>query len=228
MRKAKYIAGGITIGILVEIGSLVSAFFGTNLFHGGHPNNIVNALLPAIGIVGHLPDNIPQVIPELLLAISLFQFPVYGVVAGLDYANKSLSRITVGIILLHLSGSVLAFYGMALDMHWRSDSEKHGACIRENSSAEEMTANSSRIVSLVKWIGQSRAELSRLQMQKRSGAVFSPDPEPFLMKTLRDQENELEQRWEIYRNAGGPAKSPVEVSVIPGPCGKAPSRPTLF
>jgi hypothetical protein len=156
------------------------------------------------------------------------QFPIYGVVAGLDYANKSLSKPTIGIILLHLSCSALAFYGLALANHSRSDLEKYGECIRDNSSAEEITNNSSRIISLVKWIEQSKGELLRLQMQKRTGAVFSPDPEPFLIKNLDNQRKELEQRWRSYKDAGGPAKSPEEVSIIPSPCGKAPSRQTLF
>lgn len=38
---------------------LVAAFSGTNLFHGGHPNDIVNALLPGIGVVEHLSNNVP-------------------------------------------------------------------------------------------------------------------------------------------------------------------------
>jgi hypothetical protein len=228
VHKARNIVLGIIIGLLVETGSLVSAFSGTNLFHGGQPNTIANALLPAIGIVDHLPDTIPPIVPKILLVISLLQFPVYGVLAGLDLSNKSLSRLSLGIILLHLSGSALAFYGMALDKHWHSESERYGDCIRNNPSAEELTDNSSRIIALLTWIEQSENQLSILRMKKRSGAVLSPDPEPSLIKNLDNERNELEQRWKFYREAGGPAKSPGKVSIIPGPCGKPPSRPTLF
>lgn len=38
------------------------------------------------------------------------------------------------MILLHLSGSVLAYYRMALENQWRMDSEKYGACIRDKAS----------------------------------------------------------------------------------------------
>jgi hypothetical protein len=228
VHKNRFIILGIAIGILAEIGSLVAAFYGTNLFHGGRPNNIANALLPGIGIVEHLSSNVPQIIPKFLLIISVFQFPVYGILAGIDYPKKALSRITIGMILLHLSGSVVAYYGMALDNQWRKDSEKYGACIRANAAAEEVTNNSSRIINLVKWIEQSKKRLERLQAEKNNGVVFSPDPEPSLINNLDKQQRELEQRWQFYKDAGGPAKSPEEVSIIPSPCGKAPSKPTLF
>ena len=228
MRKAKIIVLGIAIGILAEIGSLISAFFGTNLFHGGHPRGIVNALLPGIGILDHLSDNVSRVVPALLLIISILQFPFYGILAGRDLANKVLSKMTIGIILLHFSGSALAFYGMALDIHWRADTAKYGACIRENATAEEVANNSSRIIRLVKWIDQSEKELRKLQAEKAQGAMFTPDPEPSLIKNLENQRRELEERWQSYKDAGGSAKTPGEVSVIPSPCGKAPSRPTLF
>ena len=228
MRKTKYILLGIAVGILAEIGSLTASFFGTNLFHGGHANGIVNVLLPGFAIVEHLSDHVSPVIPKLLLVTSLFQFPLYGILAGRDYANKALSKTTMGIILLHLSGSALAFYGMALDKQWGIDTAKYGACIRENAAAEEVANNSSQIVNLVKWIEQSQKELKRLQAEKENGASFSPDPEPSLIKNLENQRRELEQRWQSYKGAGGPAKTPEEVSMIPSPCGQAPSKPTLL
>jgi len=228
MRKTKYVVIGIAIGLLAEIGSLIAAFFGTNLFHGGHPRDVVNALLPGIGIVDHLSDHVPRIVPTFLLITSILQFPFYGILAGRDLANKALSKITIGIILLHFSGSALAFYGMALDIGWRSDTAKYGACILKNVTAEEVANNSSRIMMLGKGIDQSEKELRKLQAEKAQGAMFTPDPEPSLIKNLENQRRELEERWQSYKAAGGPAKTPGELSVIPSPCGKAPSRPTLF
>lgn len=228
MRKTGYTVLGFVIGIIAEIGSLVLSFMGTNLFHGGHPNAVVNALLPGLGIADHLSDHVPQLFFGFLLITSLFQFPFYGVLAGRDLANKAISRITVGIILLHISGSVLAFYGMELDIKWRNETATYGACIRENVAAEEITNNSSQIIRFVQWIEQSKNQLKRLRMEKENGAIFAPDPEPGLVKNLATQQRELEQRWKLYKDAGGAAKAPEDVSVIPSPCGKPPSRPTLF
>jgi len=228
VRKTRYIVLGFAIGIIGEIGSLILAYSGTNLFHGGHPNDIVNALLPGLGIVDHLSDHVPPFIPKFLLVTSLFQFPVYGALAGRDLANKAFSKIAIGIVLLHLSSSGLALYGMALDRQWQMDAAKYGSCILENAAAQEVANNSAQINRLVQWMSQSREQLKRLQTEKGNGAIFAPDPEPSLVKDLENQQRELDQRWKFYQDAGGPAKAPEEVSVIPSPCGKPPSKPTIF
>ena len=228
MRTVKFVLIGLAVGIPVEVGALAASFFGTNLFHGGHANGIANVLLPGFPIVEHLSNQVPKFIPVLLLVASLFQFPLYGILAVRDFANKALSRLSIGLLVLHISGSAVAFYAMAQDRAWQADSAKYGACIRENAAAESATQNSSQIIRLVQGIAQSKQQLERLQAEKNNGAVFTPDPEPGLVRNLETQQRELDQRWKAYKDTGGPAGTPDEVSVIPNPCGEPPAKPTLF
>ena len=228
MSKLGLIAIGIAAGIAAEIGSLLWSFSGANLFHGGHPHVIVNALLPGIGIASHLSSHTPPFILTTLFVISLFQFPTYGALWGRDYANKTVSKAALIAITLHLVGASIAFYGVVLDNQWKAASAQYGACIRANDPAERVANNRSQIISLVQWIEQSKRELKRLKAEKENGAVFTPDPEVSLAQNLANQEKELEQQWEIYKKAGGPANSPEDVKVIASPCGKAPPRPNLF
>lgn len=228
VKKIGYIAIGITAGIIAEIGSILWSFSGSNLFHGGHPNVIVNALLPGIGIVDHLSNHTLPFIPISFFIISLIQFPAYGALLGRDYANRTISKTTLVVMTLHLAGSSIAFYGVVLDKQWNAASAEYGDCIRANDSAERIANNSSRIISLVKSIEQSRRELKKLKTEKENGAAFTPDPEVYMVRELANQEKELEQQWESYKKAGGPANSPEEVKVITSPCGKTPPRSTLF
>jgi len=226
--KLGLIITGLVIGIFAEIGALVSVYHGTNLFHGGHPNAVVCVLLPGLGIIDHLADDVHRAIPAVFIIISLLQFPVYGVLGGYHYATKSLTKIILGIGLLHISGSLLAGYGIMLDKKWQNDAEVYGNCRRTHAAAEEISINSDRISRLVTWIDQTRKELVRLRASKAGGAVFTPDPEPAMLKNIDDEQKELQQRWQFYQDNGGPAKSPETVVSIPSPCGQAPHKPTLF
>lgn len=228
MTKSGLIAIGIAIGIVAEVGSVSWSFSGVNLFHGGHPHAIVNALLPGIGIANQLSSHTLPFIPISLLVISLIQFPVYGALWGRDYANRAISKTTLTLAMLHLVAASVAFYGVALEKQWRTASAQYGACIRANDSAERIAINSSRIISLVKWMEQSKRELNKLKEEKKNGAIFTPDPEAHLVRELANQEIELKQQWEIYKKAGGPANSPEEAKAIASPCGKPPPRSTLF
>lgn len=225
MNKATAIIVGVVAGIIAEIAALILSFHGTNLFHGGHPNVIANALLPGIGIVDRLPSGIPRLVPISLLIPSLAQFPIYGALLGRDYANRRLSRLTLVVLLLHVIAASLAFYGVVLDKEWQAASAQHAACVRANAPGETLAATSQRITQLVTWRDQSKQSLERLRAQKRDGATFQPDPEEFLVREIASWETELSQQWERYRSAGGPAGSPEEVKVLDGPCGKPPKRP---
>jgi len=185
-------------------------------------------LLPGFGIVEHLSKNVPQLITTILVIISLLQFPLYGILAGRDLANRAVSKLTMVVIFLHCSGSALAFYGVALDSQWQTSAERYGARVREHVAEEEVSNNSYQLVNLVKWISQSEHQLKRLQAEKGKGASFSPDPEPGLIRNIESQREELERRWQIYRDAGGPAKTPEDVAIIPSPCGKPPAKPTFL
>lgn len=225
--KIRAIVVGIAAGILAEVGALLLSFYGTNLFHGGHPNVIVSALLPGIGIADRLSSRGLPLVPISLMIVSLTQFPVYGALLGRDYVNGQLSRLTLVVMLLHVVGTSLAFYGAHLDSKWEAASAQYGACIRSNASAEGLALNSHRITQLVTWKNQSNRELERLRARKRDGAIFQPDPEDFLIQEIAKWQKELDQQWESYKAAGGPANSPEEVKVLDSPCGKPPTRPTF-
>ena len=228
MKKPVIIIVCIMTGIIIEIVSIMVSFSGSNLLHGGRPNIIVNVLLPGIGIVNHLSQNIPYIIPLSMMFISLFQFPVYGAIVGRDIACASLSKITKTVLILHLAAIATASYGQLQFNQWQDAADEHGACIRANASAEDITANSTRIVELNRWIEQSRREIDRIKTAKEQGTSFTPDPEAGYVRTLTAQELELEQRWERYKNSGGTAKSPEAVTVIESPCGPVPRAPYLF
>jgi hypothetical protein len=228
VRKSGLIATGLTVGIVAEIVAVRWVYAGANLFHGGHPNAVANILLPGIAIVDHLSSKVPAAVPLSLFLISLVQLPAYGALGGRDWANKAISTATKAALVLHLAASFIAFYGLFQEKRWQADLAQYGVCARANTLAEDLSRTSSRIISLVRWTEQSRKQITRLKNDKADGAVFVPDPEPNLLRTLDGQENELEQQWDIYRRLGGTAHSPAEVAVIPSPCGKQPARPYLF
>ena len=226
--KVRAIIVGIVAGIIAEIGALILSFFGTNLFHGGHPHVIVNALLPGLGIADRLSSHTLPFVAIALMIASLAQFPIYGALLGRDYGNGRLSRLTIALMLVHVAGSSLAFYGVELDREWRAASAQYAACIRSNASGENLALNSRRITQLVTWRDQSKRELDRLKAQKRDGASFQPDPEGFLVREIDRWQEELGQQWDSYKKAGGPAKSPEEVNVLDSPCGQPPKRSSFL
>ena len=228
MRTFGLIAGGVAIGVVAEILALGWVYAGTNLFHGGHPNGVANILLPGIGIVDHLSNHVPALVPLALFAVSLVQLPVYGVLGAIDWANRATSRVTKAALILHLAASSLAFYGVFLEKRWRTELAQHGACIRANPRADDLSRSSSEIVFSVRWTEQSRKEIARLRSEKANGAIFAPDPEVGLLRNLESQEQALERQWDAYKRLGGPARSPAEVAVIASPCGKEPRQPYIF
>jgi len=228
VRKTRYILTGLALGILAQLGSFVAAFIGTNMFHGGHANGIACLLLPGIFIIDHLSSLVPRLIPEVIIVVSLVQFPVYGILGGYHYATNKLPRTMIGLVVLHLAASGIAGYGYLLDKLWQKDSENYGICIRSHADADAITNNSAQITRLVISIEQYQKGLERLRAQKSMGAVFSPDPEQSLDRDLENANTELERRWQSYLDAGGQARSPDAVTVIPNPCGNVPTRPMLF
>jgi len=215
---------GVVAGIVAEIGALIVSFSDTNLFHGGHPHVIVNALLPGIGIADRLSSHTLAFVPISLMIASLAQFPIYGALLGRDYSNGRLSRLTIALMLVHVAGSSLAFYGAEQDRQWRDASAQYAACIRSNAAGENLALNSRRITQLVTWRDQSKREVEKLRAQKRGGAIFQPDPEEFLVREIDTWQKELSQQWESYKKAGGPANFPEEVKVLDSPCGQPPKR----
>jgi len=228
MRKAAFIATGIVAGIVAQIVALYWVYAGTNLFHGGHPHAIAAVLLPGASIVDHVSNHAPPVLPAILLLLSLVQFPIYGALGGRDYAEKRISQVTKAVLVLHLVASLVASYGLYLEMQWQKATEAYGACLRANVAAENLALSRARIVSLVRGIEQSKREIGRLRAEKDRGAVLMPDPEEAQVRNLADQEGELEQQWNLYKESGGTATSPGEVSAVASPCGTAPRRPEIF
>ena len=228
MKKLGLIAIGIAIGIIAEIGSLWSSFSGVNVFHGGHPNVIVNALLPGLGIVEHLSGNGRSPITASLLVISLVQFPIYGALCGRDYANKAISKTTIGAIVLHLIGAAIAFYGVMLERQWQNATVEWGICRRVNDTKEHLSATSDQILRHRRWVEQTKSQLQKLRTEREQGIVYTPDPEEGLIRNLASEQEDLVSLWETYKKAGGEAKSIDDVHVVSPPCGKAPPKPTLF
>jgi len=224
MKRATAIILGVVAGAIVEIAALILSFAGTNLFHGGHPNVIVNALLPGIGIADRLSSSTLPFVPISLMIASLAQFPIYGALLGRDYGNGRLSKLTLAVMLLHGVGASLAFYGVELDKEWRAASAQYAACTRANTSGENLALSSHRITQLLVSRDQSKRELEKVKTQKRDGAIFQPDLEEFLVREIANWEKELDQQWESYKKAGGPANSPEEVKLLDSPCGAPPKR----
>jgi hypothetical protein len=228
MRKPAAVALGIAVGIGAELGALLLSFAGVNMFHGGEPRAIANVVLPGVIIVDHLSSDVASLVPKSLLILSLVQFPIYGALLGRDYARKSLSPATRAVFGLHALAAAVAFYGTWLDSRWQAASLEHASCVNTRVAEEASAAETVRIASLVKWIAQSKLRLTELREEKAHGATFMPDPEAPLVRTLAEQEAELEERWERYRQAGGTARSPEAVEATAGPCGKVPSKPYFF
>jgi hypothetical protein len=228
MKKPGLIAIGIGAGLLAELVALNRVYAGANLFHGGHPNPIAALILPGAGIVDQLSDGVPVGLPVVLFVVSLVQFPVYGALAARDYANRAFSRVTAAALALHLAASLVASYGQLLDRRWQTAQAAYGACIRSNATADRLTVASVQIVAQVKSIAQTRESIQRLRSEKADGMIRRPDPEPGLLRNLASESGDLERQWDEYRRAGGTARSPEEVTVVPNPCGPLPPRPYIF
>jgi hypothetical protein len=228
VRKPAVIALGLSVGIVAEIGALQWTYAGANLFHGGHPGAIASVLLPGISVGDHLSNRVPIAVPVSLFLISLVQLPVYGALAGRDWADRMFSGTAKAVLLLHVTVSSAALYGLSLERRWEAAVAQYGVCIRTSAHAETLTQTSTQIVFLRKSVNQSRERLATLRTEKSNGAVFIPDPEAGLERNLAHEEQELRERWELYRTLGGTAASLDTVTTIPSPCGAAPPRAYLF
>lgn len=109
MTTRKAIAIGLVLGIVVEILVVVTSLASTNLFHGGHLGPVAKVLLPGLGMAERLPWGTPGYVFGVLLVASLLQFPLYGALAGRDYARRRLSRTAKLVIAMHALGVGAAF-----------------------------------------------------------------------------------------------------------------------
>lgn len=108
MTTRKAIAIGLVLGLAVEALALIASFTGTNLFHGGHLNPIVNILLPGLGIAERLPRGTPGYVYGTLVVISLLQYPFYGALTGRYYVKRRLSTIAKATFTIHALAAAVA------------------------------------------------------------------------------------------------------------------------